>query len=214
MTKTRMTAVPAAALAMALTLTACAGEPDDGTSTPEDTPTAQSGASPETDDVTAHNDADTRFAQMMIVHHEDAIEMAELAVRNATTEEVRALGERIAEAQGPEIELMSGWLDAWGEAQPDEADMTGMGHEGMDMEGMDMEGMDQEAVMAELTGLDGAGLDRRFLELMIEHHKGAIVMAETERGEGQNSDATGLSQKIIDDQTAEITEMTNLLNSL
>jgi len=209
MTKTRMTAVPAAALAMALTLTACAGEPDDGTPTPEDTPTAQSGASPETGDATAHNDADTRFAQMMIVHHEGAIEMAELAVRNATTEEVRALGERIAEAQGPEIELMSGWLDAWGEAQPDEADMTGMGHEGMDMEGMD-----QEAVMAELTGLDGADLDRRFLELMIEHHKGAIVMAETERADGENVEATALARRIIDDQTAEIAEMTNLLNSL
>lgn len=209
MTTTRRLAAPAAVLALALTLAACSADADEAPNAPESQATTEDDSAAGADDPAAHNEADTEFAQMMIVHHQGAIEMAELAVEQASTEEVRALGERIAAAQGPEIDLMSGWLDTWGEEQPDDADMGGMGHEGMDMDGMD-----QSAVMAELSGLTGAEFDRRFLELMIEHHKGAIVMAETERGEGQNSDATGLSQKIIDDQTAEITEMTNLLNSL
>ena len=209
MTTTRRFAAPAAALALALTLAACSADADEAPAPPESQATTEDDSAAGADDPAAHNGADTEFAQMMIIHHQGAIEMAELAVEQATTEEVRALGQRIAAAQGPEIDLMSGWLDTWGEEQPDEAEMGGMGHEGMDMDGMD-----QTAVMAELGGLSGAEFDRRFLELMIEHHKGAIVMAESERGEGENAEATGLAQKIIDDQTAEITEMTNLLNSL
>ena len=213
MKNARKLAAPAAALALALTLAACSAEADE-TAAPEPSATQDDGASDDgaSDDSaagTAHNDADSEFAQMMIVHHEGALEMAELAIERAGGEEVRALGERIAAAQDPEIELMSGWLTAWGEDQPDVADMGGMGNEGMDMGGLD-----QAAAMAELTGLDGSDFDRRFLELMIEHHRGAIVMAETERGEGTNQQATRLAQQIIDDQTAEIAEMTNLLRTL
>lgn len=209
----RLRTLSAAALAAAaaLALTACGADADTSTATDASaTERATTGDDATTDDAaTAHNAADTEFAQMMIVHHEGAIEMAELAVERAASAEVRALGERIAAAQGPEIATMSGWLDAWDEDQPADADMGGMGHEGMQMEGMD-----QEAVMAELSGLTGSGFDRRFLELMIDHHRGAIVMAEEERGEGENAEAVRLAGTIIDDQTAEITEMTNLLNAL
>lgn len=208
----RLRTLSAAALAAAaaLTLTACAADADTSTGTGPATgqATPQQDASDEAA-ADVHNAADTEFAQMMIVHHEGAIEMAELAVATAASAEVRALGERIAAAQGPEIETMFGWLETWGEDLPAEADMGGMGHEGMQMEGMD-----QEAVMAELSGLSGVEFDRRFLELMIEHHRGAIVMAEEERGEGENAEAVRLAGTIIDDQTAEITEMTNLLNAL
>ncbi|GEN81378.1 DUF305 domain-containing protein [Actinotalea fermentans] len=208
----RLRTLSAAALtaAAALALAACGADADTSTGTgpATDRATTEQDA---TDEVAAdaHNAADTEFAQMMIVHHEGAIEMAELAVATAASAEVRALGERIAAAQGPEIATMSGWLEAWGEDLPAEADMSGMGHEGMQMEGMD-----QEAAMAELSGLTGAEFDRRFLELMIEHHRGAIVMAEQERGEGENAEAVRLAGAIIDDQTAEITEMTNLRNAL
>ncbi|GGC13060.1 DUF305 domain-containing protein [Cellulomonas carbonis] len=209
MTTTRRLAAPAAALALALALAACSTEAEEALATPASQATTEDDSTTDADDPAAHNDADTEFAQMMIIHHQGAIEMAELAVEQATTEEVRALGERIAAAQGPEIDLMSGWLDTWGEEQPEGAEMGGMGHEGMEMDGMD-----QTTVMAELGSLSGAEFDRRFLELMIEHHKGAIVMAKSERGDGENAEATRLAQKIIDDQTAEITEMTSLLNSL
>src|SRR5690606_39526011 len=176
-------------------------EPAAGTATEETTDGAT-----EAEDV--HNDADTMFAQMMIVHHEGAIEMADLAVEKADSEEVRSLAERISAAQGPEIEQMTSWLETWGE------ETSPMGHEGMDHGGMDMEGMSQEEAMAELESLSGAEFDQRFLELMIAHHRGAVDMAQEELDGGENPQALELAQKIIDDQQAEITEMEELLQGL
>ena len=181
----RPLATLAAALALAGMLAACARD---------------------TEPAAEHNDADTQFAQMMIVHHEGAIEMAELAVERATTPEVKALGERISAAQGPEIELMAGWLDDWDEAAPAELDM-----EGMDHGGMDMDGMGQGEVMADLDGRAGTDFDDRFLAMMIAHHEGAIEMSEDELDDGQNAEALELAQTIIDAQEAEITEMEGLL---
>ncbi|MFC4614788.1 DUF305 domain-containing protein [Cellulomonas algicola] len=203
-TARRRLVAAAAATTLALTLAACSGgDASEGTGAGESPTTA------ETSQTEAHNDADAQFAQMMIVHHEGAIEMAELAVERGERPEVVALGERISAAQGPEIEQMTGWLEAWGEPGPDE-----MGHGGMDHGGMDMDGMDQEGAMADLDGLSGADFDRRFLELMIEHHKGAIVMSEQQLEDGENADALALARTIIDAQTAEITEMTNLLSDM
>jgi uncharacterized protein (DUF305 family) len=209
MKNTRWLVAPALATAVALSLAACSGTTDDGAGATPDRQATTRGDGAATADATAHNEADTEFAQMMIIHHEGAIEMAQLAVEKASTEDVRALGERIAAAQGPEIATMSGWLEAWGEEPADDAEMSGMGHEGMDMEGMD-----QEAVMAELSGLNGTDFDRRFLELMIDHHRGAIEMAEAQREAGESPQAIQLAGQIIDDQTVEITEMGNLLGDL
>lgn len=153
-----------------------------------------------------HNDADTQFAQMMIVHHEGAIDMADLVADRSTSPEVLALGERIADAQGPEIDLMTGWLETWGEEAPAEMPM-----EGMDHGGMDMDGTDPDEAMAELEGLEGDAFDDRFLELMIAHHEGAIEMAQDELADGEAPEALELAQAIIDAQEAEITEMEELL---
>lgn len=192
----------APALVLGLGLAACSGaEPaaDPSDDQPADVGTAEPAAG---------GQADADFAQMMIVHHQGALEMAQLAVEKASSEDVRALGEKIAAAQGPEIETMSGWLEAWGEESPDE--MGG----GMDHGDMDMGSTGQEEVMAELEGLSGVDFDRRFLELMIEHHRGAIEMAEAQLAEGENEEALQLARKIIDDQTAEIDEMGNMLRAL
>src|SRR5690625_6943588 len=166
--RTRLTAV-AGGIALTLALAACGDgeqtapdEPAAGTATEETTDGAPQTADGATEAEDVHNDADTMFAQMMIVHHEGAIEMADLAVEKADSEEVRSLAERISAAQGPEIEKMTSWLEAWGE----ETSPTG-GMEGMDHGGMDMEGMSQEEAMAELESLSGAEFDRRFLELML-----------------------------------------------
>ncbi|GAA4288661.1 DUF305 domain-containing protein [Georgenia daeguensis] len=202
------------AVTLALTLAACgggteeAGDPVAETTTATAGTTATSSGAPADGEVdAAHNDADTMFAQMMIVHHEGAIEMADLAVEKAGSEEVRTLAEGISAAQGPEIEQMTSWLEAWGE---DSAPMGGMEGHG----GMDMEGMSQEEAMAELEGLSGAEFDQRFLELMIAHHQGAVEMSETELADGENPQALELAQKIIDDQQAEIAEMEQMLESL
>ncbi|PYF97821.1 Uncharacterized conserved protein, DUF305 family [Georgenia satyanarayanai] len=205
--RTRLCAV-AGGVALTLALAACGNgeqttpeEPAAGTATEETTDIAT-----QVEDV--HNDADTMFAQMMLAHHDGAIEMADLAVEKAGSEEVRSLAERISAAQGPEIEQMTSWLETWGEQT------SPMGHEGMDHGGMDMEGMSQEEAMAELESLSGAEFDQRFLELMIAHHRGAVDMAQDELDSGENPQALGLAQKIIDDQQAEISEMEELLQGL
>lgn len=156
------------------------------------------------------NDSDVTFAQMMVVHHEGAIEMADLAVERGTNPEVQALGKAISAAQGPEIEQMTSWLESWGEPTAD--DMMDM--DGMDHGGMDMDGMDQAGAMADLDSLSGTEFDRRFLELMTAHHQGAIEMSEQELANGENADALALARRIIDAQNAEIVEMTNMLGGL
>ncbi|WNB87001.1 DUF305 domain-containing protein [Cellulomonas sp. ATA003] len=205
--KTRIAAA-GGTLALAVTLAACGGS-SEGTD-PTVAPEATTGTSEETAAVdAAHNDADVEFAQMMIIHHEGAIEMADLAVSNASTGEVRALAENISAAQGPEIDEMNSWLEAWGEEPAAEGDMGGMDHGGMDMGGMD-----QEAAMDELAALSGADFDQRFLELMIEHHRGAVDMAEAELADGENPQALELAQTIIDAQTTEIAEMEQMLQTI
>lgn len=157
------------------------------------------------------NDADVTFAQMMIPHHQQAVEMAELAPDRAESEEVKALAERIKEAQAPEIEMMTSWLEEWG--QPLEGQMGGMDMgEGGHMDGMEgMEGMLSEDQMASLEAASGAEFDELFLTSMREHHVGAVKMAEEELQAGQSSEAKELAQTIIDTQQAEIEEIDQLL---
>lgn len=175
-----------------LALTACGGD-DDSTG-------AEVDGNP--------NEADIAFAQGMIPHHEQAIEMAELATERAESDEVLDLAARIEAAQQPEIERMEAWLEEWGEDD---------GMSGMEMDGDGASGMEggmSEADMAELEAASGAEFDRLFLEMMIEHHRGAISMAETEVAEGSHPDAVRLAEAIIEDQEAEIAEMEALLGEL
>ncbi|MFC3493375.1 DUF305 domain-containing protein [Glycomyces rhizosphaerae] len=139
------------------------------------------------------NDADVTFAQMMIPHHEQAVDMAELAQGQAADAEVIALADEIAAAQQPEIDQMTALLEEWG--QPLEME----GHEGMSMGGMAT-----EEQMTELGAAQGADFDKLFVELMIAHHEGAITMAEEHHAEGQNADAAAIATAVIDAQTAEI----------
>ena len=158
------------------------------------------------------NEADVAFAQGMIVHHQGAIEMAQLAEGRAEEPRVLDLAGRIEAAQDPEIQTMTGWLEDWG--QPTSAEESG-GMEGMDMGGEDdMGGMDMEMDMSGLEAASGAEFDRMWLEMMTEHHRGAVEMAETEIADGQNADAIALAEKIVEDQTAEIEEMETILTEL
>ena len=215
MTRTKRITATLAGLVLTATLAACADQgatPPAATTSPTGSTSAtatESASESASTDVTAdHNDQDTTFAQMMIIHHEGAIEMSQLAVERADNPAVVALAERIAEAQGPEIDEMTAWLGAWGE------DISPDDHGGMDMGGMDMNGMSQEEMMTQLDGLTGAEFDQAFLEAMIAHHEGAIGMSEQQLAEGQNPDALMLAEKIIADQQTEITEMQEMLTSL
>lgn len=144
------------------------------------------------------NQADVAFAQGMIPHHEQATEMADLALENGDSDEVTSLAQEIKAAQEPEIETMQGWLDDWG--QPGSGDEK-------------MMGMMSDQEMADLEAASGAEFDEMFLKMMVDHHTGAISMAETEQADGENGDAKALAGDIIEAQKAEITEMESLLDS-
>jgi uncharacterized protein (DUF305 family) len=149
-----------------------------------------------------HNDADVTFAQDMIPHHRQAVEMAKLATDRAEDPRVLDLASRIEGAQDPEIEEMTGWLEDWDEDVPAEG-----GHESM----TGMSGMMSAEDMDALEAASGTEFDRMFLTMMIEHHEGAVDMANTELDDGQFADALALARKIISAQEAEIAEMQGIL---
>jgi uncharacterized protein (DUF305 family) len=196
----RRLAVASATLALAGSLAACGSD---------DSPAAD--PAPAVEDTSAAtsevvlNDADVEFAQGMIAHHEQAIEMAEIALdpNMGASPEVVDLATRIQAAQDPEVELMTGWLDAAGEPLTmDESD----GHDMSSMEGMMT--ADQMDALAAATG---AEFDRMWLEMMIAHHEGAISQSETVKASGSNADVRALADEIIVAQQAEIEEMRALL---
>lgn len=204
--KTR-TATVGGALVLAVILTSCAGQTDApvaGGASSAMSGTATKPAPADSD----HNDADVEFIQSMVVHHEGAVAMAGLAPAATTAAEITSLAARISSAQGPQITEMTSWLAAWGAPSAGQADMSGM-----DMGGMKIGGLSQDEAMTELGAMTGADFDRRFVELMSEHHRGAIDMATTELTSGRNPQALELAQTIIDAQQAEITEMAQLLQA-
>jgi len=142
---------------------------------------------------------------MMILHHQGAIEMAAMAEGRAQSEEVQQLSSDIQFAQQPEIDLMTSWLETWGEEpSSSDDDMGGMDHSSGHT------GMADDAQMQQLQDA-GADFDRMFLEMMIEHHQGAITMSEQEQANGLNKDALALAGTIIGDQTEEIAKMKQML---
>lgn len=231
----RTMTLTALALASALTLTACGtGAQDENagaeasatatgsapaatpaatdTATPSATESATSSATGSAEEVSAeHNDADVMFAQMMIPHHQQAVEMSEmLLAKDDVPAEVAAFAQKVIDAQGPEIERMNAMLTAWGQDPVDTDGMDGM--EGMDHGGMS--GMMSEEDMTALDQAQGTEAARLYLEQMTAHHKGAVDMAKDEVEDGQNPQAVQLAEQVIADQEAEITEMQQMLDKL
>ncbi|MBB5084537.1 DUF305 domain-containing protein [Nonomuraea endophytica] len=148
------------------------------------------------------NDADVMFAQMMIPHHRQAVEMADLAVGRAADQEIKDLAAKIKAAQDPEIQTMQGWLQEWGKPLP----TGGMDHA--------MPGIMSEDDMKKLAAAKGAAFDRMFAELMIAHHNGAIEMARTEQQQGADPEAKELAKAIETAQQTEVAQMRALLERL
>lgn len=180
-------------------LGACSSPAAPATTLPDSSEVAPTGASP-------HNEADVTFAQMMIIHHVGATDMAGLAQQTSTNGQVRELAERINSAQGPEINQMRGWLEMWGEPLPENSDMTGMAHDGMGIGGLD-----QQAAMNALLKLEGTEFDEKFLSLMVAHHQGALAIATQQVNEGQNAAVIELARSVIDVHQSGIAEMRTLL---
>jgi len=198
---------------LSLVLAGC-GDDDESGDDPATVQTASNGE--------VFNDADMEFATSMIPHHAQALEMVDLTVGRELSPEVESLTAAIREAQAPEVEQMTDWLTAWDEPVPEtslnhaNAESEGHDMEGMDddMEGMeDMPGMMSGGEMDELEAASDAEFESMFLEMMIEHHTGAVEMAETEQAEGEYADAIALAEAIESSQTEEIETMEGLLGS-
>lgn len=140
---------------------------------------------------------DQMFAAMMIPHHEQAIEMSNIALTNSSNPQILELATAIKNAQEPEIELMKNWAGPMLAA-----------HDGHVMAGM----LTPEEI-DDLKLANGVEFDRLFLLGMIKHHQGAIDMAEPVLT-SNNPDVAALAESIIQTQQAEITAMQNLLAEL
>ena len=202
----RFTAISATAVAAALFLAGCGSdtgsETTEGTMPGMDHGSMSASPSAAASDAADHNSADAMFAQMMIPHHEQAVEMSDIMlVKDGLDPQIIQLAEDIKAAQGPEIEKMTGWLQAWGEPMEMSGDHA-------------MEGMMSPDDLAALEAAQGDDAARVFLTQMIAHHEGAVAMAEEESANGQNADTVALAETVIADQSAEIEKMKDLLANL
>lgn len=200
---------PTKTLLVALTplaLIACGGDDATvGSGAPSNVVTAEADMDGATGAAAAFGDADVEFAQGMIAHHEQAIEMAEMALDPSVgaRPEVVDLATRIRAAQDPEIDQMTAWLEGWGASIVMD---TSDGHDMSSMAGM--MSVEQMDALSQATGAD---FDRMWLEMMIEHHEGAIVMAEEAAANGTDAGVLALAAEIVATQQAEIDEMRALL---
>ncbi|GAA1476769.1 DUF305 domain-containing protein [Nocardioides aestuarii] len=196
-TTRRVAAVLAAA---ALTLSACGDDTDEAASSiPESQP---------------FNQADVDFATDMIIHHSQALTMVDLAApRPGLSPKLMALLEEIRNAQTQEAELMTDWLEDWGQPVPNNPrSHGGMDHDEAEDMASDMPGMMSDDEMGMLEDADGDAFEEMWLEMMVEHHEGAIEMAEAEADDGEFHDTVELAEQIATTQAAEVEQMEKLLD--
>ncbi|MCI0158082.1 DUF305 domain-containing protein [Leifsonia shinshuensis] len=200
---TKLIAIASGALLAAAALAGCTAGSSGNDSGMGKMPGMDHGDS-STDTATSdHNQADVTFAEGMVPHHGQAIEMSDtLLAKQGVDPRVTDLAQKIKAAQQPEIDTLRGWLGTWGQK-------TDRG--GMDMGG---DGMMSQQDMDALKNASGTDASKLFLAQMIQHHQGAITMATTEIEKGKATDAVALATKIAAAQTAEITTMKELLASL
>jgi uncharacterized protein (DUF305 family) len=197
------------ALSAALLLGACSGghsggSHSDAAGDPATTATIPADA--------AFNAIDVGFAQGMIPHHQQAIEMADMALAQTTDPDVTRLATAIKAAQQPEIDQLTTWLQQWGQPVPDPR--SGESHDMGDMSGMMMSGMMSDAEMERLGDATGTDFDRMWLGMMIVHHEGAVSMADDEIAGGEFAGALAMAEGIRTSQQTEIAEMRSLIDGL
>ena len=169
---------------------------------------------PEAEDAGPHNDADVSFNRMMMAHHQQAVAMSGLIEGRTDNADIIELGKKIAKAQSREIEQMSARLAAWGEdPTAPSVHEPHDGHQGHGDSPQDMEGMLSDEAMQKLAEAEGPEFDRLFLEGMIEHHEGAVAMAEDVIRDGENEPTRELAENVVDSQKTEIDDMKKLLDA-
>ncbi|WP_210686878.1 DUF305 domain-containing protein [Mycolicibacterium sp. GESEQ-9] len=219
---TKLMMLSAGAVVAAALVAGCSNQSTDGAAK---TSATSASASPQTSgaqDAAAHNDADVMFAQHMIPHHQQAVEMSDvLLAKQGIDPRVSELATQIKGAQAPEIEQMQGWLKQWDNPpMPSMSQMPQQGHGDMGHANMGhgdmpaMQGMVSEADMTALRNAQGAEAAKLYLTHMIAHHEGAITMAEDEIKDGQYAAAVEMAHAIVKTQQQEIDTMRQILGSL
>jgi uncharacterized protein (DUF305 family) len=156
-----------------------------------------------------HTPADVAFMQGMIGHHAQAIEMVELLKTRTNSDDMRKLAERIEVSQNDEMAMMRDWLEARGAGVP-----NAHAHHAP---GARMPGMLTPEEMAKLAAAKGPAFDTLFLEFMIKHHEGALVMVRelfATPGAGQESEIYTFASDVEADQRMEIARMAAMLKEL
>lgn len=202
----RSLALAAAGLAAVLAVGACGSSTD--SATPQGGMSGHSGSmpgmstsSPASPSNAAARAGDVMFAQMMIPHHQQAVEMADLALaKRSAAANVLGLARQIKAAQAPEISTMKGWLGRWGAPTA-----AAMDH--------GSSGMMSDEDMASLKAAEGAEFNRTWLEMMIDHHRGAVTMARDVLSTTGEAEVERLARAIIAGQEKEIALMQGMLGS-
>lgn len=185
--------VAAAVAALALTLTGCSSDDSQGGGK-------------------GFNDADVTFATHMIQHHAQALSMVDLTLGRDLSPQVADLAEQIRAAQAPEIETMVGWLRDWDQPVPETSRDHANAHDGEHGEmAADMPGMMSAEQMRELEEARDEDFESLWLSMMIEHHQGAVEMADQVLEDGEHRPTAALAEEIIETQRAEIETMRGLL---
>ncbi|SEO91474.1 DUF305 domain-containing protein [Trujillonella endophytica] len=162
---------------------------------------------------------DAGFSRDMSIHHDQGVEMANLALERSTDPAIRGLAFDIAETQNNQVGRMRGWLALWGltptggERMAWMADSHTGGHDMSGMDGALMPGMATEEELAELRTLSGTEFDVQFLRLMIRHHEGGAGMAQYGAEHADQAVVRSLAASIGDSQAAETSLMVGLLSA-
>ncbi|MGM7648206.1 DUF305 domain-containing protein [Nocardia sp. JW2] len=188
-------------LALAAVAVVAAGCGDDSTTHTTEHSSTTTASTTSATARTDFNDADVTFLQMMYPHHAQAVEMSKMVPSRTQNQQLIALAAQIEQAQAPEMRQITDLLTGFGKPAP-----SAEGHGGHGMPGM----MTEEQMSA-LAAANGAEFDRQWLQMMIEHHQGAVAMAQTELAEGTNPEAKQLATKIVADQEGEIATMRGML---
>lgn len=161
-----------------------------------------------------HNQADVDFATTMIPHHAQALSMVDLTVGHELSPKVVQLADEVRATQAAEIEQLSDWLVEWGEPVPetvrDHANAHGDSHGGAEGEMAEMPGMMGEQEMTALAQAPDARFEALFLDMMIEHHEGAVEMARAEQRDGTHAPSVELARRIEREQTEQVELMRSL----
>ena len=201
----------AVAVAVLVSVAACSSS-DNNQATQTSTTTVVV-TSPSPEGAQPHNQADVTFAQQMIPHHQQAIQMSDVILdKQEIDPRVVDIANQIKVAQGPEKEQMQGWLTQWGQQTPPSGSTTPSGSSMPS--GPKMPGMMSDQEMTALQNSEGVEVSKLFLTMMIHHHQGAITMAQTEQKSGQNAPALALAKSIITNQQQQIDTLQNILASL